>query len=124
MPAKIVTLENDEGEEFEAELPTKWEICGDCRGEGKTYLGWRAKDQPAFTAEDFDREGPDFREDYFSGRYDKDCPACSGTGKVLEVDEAACKASGKYSEFVLYEQIQQSDREYERDCELERCYGA
>jgi len=71
------------------EFPAKWAICYDCQGEGTTYLGWAAKDQPAFTQEDFDYEGPDFYEDYMGGRYDAQCPACHGEGKVKEIDEKA-----------------------------------
>lgn len=78
-------------EEKEADFPAKWVICGDCQGEGTTYLGWAAKDQPAFTAEDFDYEGPDFYEDYMSGHYDRECPECHGQGKVLEIEPDKCK---------------------------------
>jgi RecJ-like exonuclease len=74
---------DDEG--LEIELPTRWEICDMCRGEGKesAYLG-------AFTSEDF-AEDYEFFEDYMAGRYDRTCEACRGTGKVKVVDEDRCE---------------------------------
>ena len=71
-------------------FPTVWEICGDCQGEGSTYLGWPASDQPAFTAEDFAYEGPDFYEDYMGGAYDKPCPVCKGSGKIKVINYKMC----------------------------------
>ncbi len=74
----------------QVEFPAKWEICHDCRGKGTTYLGLRNSDQPAFTREDFDREGPDFFHDYMSGQYDSGCQGCGGAGKIKIIDEKAC----------------------------------
>src|ERR1039458_2455528 len=64
------------------ELPTHWEICGECRGEGKSseHLGCYTASE---FAESFD---PDEAEDYFNGVYDRPCSDCGGTGKVREVD--------------------------------------
>jgi hypothetical protein len=69
---------NDDTEET---LPHKWEICGHCRGEGKSsaHLG-------AFSAEQMNEEGPEFIEDYCSGFYDKTCDHCGGSGKVAVAD--------------------------------------
>lgn len=77
--AKIPTLYCDDGSEIE--LPFKWEICGSCRGEGKSsaYLG-------AFTRSEMDEEGPEFLDDYMGGRYDRACDRCEGGGKVRVVD--------------------------------------
>lgn len=62
-------------------IPARWEICGSCRGEGESsrYLG-------AFTADDMHDLGDDFREDYVTGRYDRTCDECGGSGKVREID--------------------------------------
>jgi len=78
----ILTLEDD----TEIELPYQWEICGHCRGEGKSsaYLG-------AFTAEQM-REDPDFSDDYRRGFYDRDCDRCGGTGKLAVPDREAMAA--------------------------------
>jgi len=65
-------------------LPARWEICGECDGDGKSsaYLG-------DFSMDDLN-EDPDFAEEYFAGRYDRACPCCKGAGKVLVVDRERC----------------------------------
>ena len=70
-------------------LPGHWEICGDCRGEGKSsaYLG-------AFTREQMD-EDPEFFEDYMEGRYDRPCEECGGSGKAWYVKEEALNEEQK-----------------------------
>jgi hypothetical protein len=84
------TSENDQGEEITYELRCEYEVCPDCRGHGTTYLGWPAREQPAFTEADMDREGPEFMDDYMSGRYDKTCPGCKGERVVsVPVDDGS-----------------------------------
>jgi len=81
------------------DLPTHWEICSSCEGEGTSsaYLG-------SFTQEDFD-EDPDFAEDYMSGQYDRACPECNGSGKVKVVD---------------YDRLTAEQRaEYDAECEYQ-----
>ncbi len=75
----ITTIYLEDG--TEKKLPTKWCICGQCRGEGKSsaYLG-------AYTMDEMDQQGQDFIDDYFSGNYDRICETCKGAGKVQEVD--------------------------------------
>lgn len=107
------------------DFPSVWEICSDCRGEGKTYLGWAAKDQPAFTREDFDYEGPDFYEDYMNGRYDAQCPICKGTGKVKIIDEKAVNRNKRLK--VLYAAHMadlKAEYEYQATIAAERRMGA
>lgn len=77
--------ENDTEEEITVGFPAKNVVCYDCGGNGTTYLGWAARDQPAFTREDFDYEGPEFYEDYMEGKYDGMCPCCNGNKVVLEI---------------------------------------
>ena len=76
--ANKVLYDDDGGER---ELPTKFEVCGQCEGRGKSsaYLG-------AFTRDDFEDEGPEFEEDYFAGRYDRACETCGGKRVVEVVD--------------------------------------
>ncbi|MBV1929318.1 MAG: hypothetical protein KUG81_07395 [Gammaproteobacteria bacterium] len=81
-----VTGEYIDDQEVTLDLPASFEVCGCCRGTGTTYLGWHSSEQPAFTQEDFDYEGPDFMEDYMTGRYDKTCPECNGRTTTLEID--------------------------------------
>lgn len=86
----------EEGDFIEKiKFPANWEICYDCRGNGKTYLGWRSRDQPAFTMEDFHGEGPDFYHDYTAGNYDACCQGCGGSGKILQIDEEACEKDSR-----------------------------
>ena len=58
-----------------------------------------AKDQPAFTMSDMHEEGPDFYEDYMAGRYDKTCPGCNGSGKILVVDSEKCNGNIHYKQY-------------------------
>lgn len=62
-------------------IKRQWIICPACRGEGSCVNP--NIDANGLTAEDF-AEDPDFREDYFSGRYDQTCAACRGAGKITE----------------------------------------
>jgi hypothetical protein len=82
--ARITTIYDEEG--VEIQLPWCWEICGGCRGHGKSsrYLG-------AITMSDREPGGawddPEDFEDYMAGHYDRQCDDCDGTGKVQVVDE-------------------------------------
>lgn len=74
---------NEEGIILDLEVPEKWEICGNCRGNGKHVNP--AIDGHGLTREDFD-EDPDFEEGYFSGRYDVICQAGCSDGKIRVPD--------------------------------------
>lgn len=65
-------------------VPAVWAICDTCSGNGTSsaYLG-------AFTSDDLAELGHEFCEDYTAGRYDRACPDCDGTGKVLVIDDEA-----------------------------------
>lgn len=69
----------DDGSEIE--LPFKWVICSACSGHGKSsaYLG-------AYTSDDMDEAGPEFRDEYMAGRYDRPCISCDGAGKHKVAD--------------------------------------
>ena len=58
----------------------KWIICGWCDGSGKTTNP--SIDSHGISSEEF-AEDPDFRDDYFAGRYDICCTECDGRGKKL-----------------------------------------
>lgn len=114
-------------EEIEVDFPSVWEICGDCQGNCTTYLGWAAKDQPAFTSEDFYQEGPDFYEDYMNGRYDAQCPGCKGTGKVKVIDEKTLQNTTNKWLKAMYEEYLsnlKAEYEYQAICAAERRMGA
>jgi len=59
-------------------IPTRWEICSHCDGEGHN-----ARHLGAYTREEFDESFDyDEQEAYFRGDYDRTCEHCRGSGKV------------------------------------------
>lgn len=72
-------------DDSEKQLPHRWEICGGCGGEGTScaYLG-------AYTQDEMEQQGPQFREDFVSGVYNRTCDQCEGDGKVPVVDTRRC----------------------------------
>jgi hypothetical protein len=84
---KTITIEADDGTEYQ--VPTVWEICDVCRGEGKHSRGIE-HDGGGITASEWEEMcwgDPDFPDDYMRGRYDQPCDECHGTGKVRVPDE-------------------------------------
>lgn len=80
MSIRLTILREHEDGDEEITLPTTWQICGTCRGNGTSsaYLG-------AFSQDDM-AEDPDFAEDYMAGQYDRSCDECDGEGKIKVVD--------------------------------------
>lgn len=78
-----IDLEDDDGEEESVTVALKYEVCPTCEGKGKHVNP--SIDGDGLTARDFE-DDPDFREDYFSGRYDVTCYGCKGQRVVLELD--------------------------------------
>jgi DnaJ-class molecular chaperone len=78
------TYINDEDEEVQ--LPTHWQICDTCRGEGTRV-------NPAIDGNGLDPHDPDLDEDfwdnYWGGTYDVKCSDCDGLGRVKVVNEEA-----------------------------------
>lgn len=74
------------GEEMTVELPGRMVVCEHCAGTG-------VHDSPSFgdgiPERDFD-EDPDFRADYFAGKYDVVCTTCHGEKVVVGVDLDEC----------------------------------
>lgn len=108
---------DEHGEEVEEEmtLHTRWEICDDCRGEGKSsaYLG-------AYTSDEMHEAGPEFQEDYMNGFYDKPCSSCKGKGKVEVPDEEIADPKA----LKAYHEMKQIEWEMDREQEAERKMGA
>lgn len=81
-----------------ANLPTRWAICGECTGEGKSsaHLGAISSEQ---WQEEWDYEE---REAYLAGQYDRICAECKGSGKVREISEHGLSPAqrGWYSELM------------------------
>lgn len=83
---RYVERVNENGEEYDDEeevrLPSRYEVCGRCRGRGvhdpEAFSG-------GFSVEEF-HEDPDFAEEYLSGRYDVSCSVCGGRRVELRPD--------------------------------------
>lgn len=120
----VVSLRHDDeetGDEIEedVEVPIKFEVCPTCDGRG-THVN-PSVDSNGLTAEDF-VEDPDFREDYFSGRYDVTCYGCGGKNVVPvinsdHVDDETRKLLDKVQE------QREADARYEQQCARERAMG-
>jgi hypothetical protein len=113
---------DDEGNETEREplvLPHIWEICGTCRGEGRSsaYLGAITQDE---WAEDWDYEE---QERYMAGGYDRTCDECGGAGKVKVVDEERFQRTHS-TEYAKWQTDREEEAAYHRMCEAERRMGA
>lgn len=87
-----IRREKEDGDEEEEvlELPGKWQVCHDCRGEGRTLTG--SLRNVAYTREDFD-EDPDFAEDYMNKNscLHEQCHTCHGRTTEMVVDEERLK---------------------------------
>jgi DnaJ-class molecular chaperone len=118
MPKPIVhtfynTLPDGSYSEEEVEIPTVWQICDTCRGEGKSsaYLGVISPE---------DEADDDWMEDYTHGRFDKPCNVCKGLGRVAVPDEQWLDANPDIRD--RYEQDMDEEAAYEAECRAERRY--
>lgn len=113
---KPITITDDEG--VEVTLPSKWDICSTCNGNGKHSL---AVDGHGITESERERDWDEESwSDYMQGRYDQTCTPCDGTGKVRVVDEDHL-SPGLLAQWL---QWQQDDSDYRQQCEMERRMGA
>jgi hypothetical protein len=78
-----VELTDEDGNEVVHVLPLHFEVCPTCEGRG-THTN-PSIDCGGLSSEDFEQD-PDFREDYFNGRYDVQCYHCHGDRVVPEID--------------------------------------
>lgn len=102
-PERIILIDDDG---LEHELPTVWEVCPVCDGNGSHVNP--AIDCNGLTAEDF-ADDPDFAEDYFRGAYDQPCNRCGGRSTVRVLDRDACPADL----LALYDADAEADAEYD-----------
>ncbi len=92
-------------------LPCKFITCYSCDGKGKHVNP--DIDSHGLTEEDFERD-PQFREDYFKGRYDVTCYNCAGKRVIPAIDkdrlspEEAVLVSG-------HEKLKREEAEYEAE---------
>jgi hypothetical protein len=116
-----VTGEEVEGDELEVEFPSIMEQCPDCQGRGTTYLGWAAKDQPAFSEEEMGYD-PDFADDYARGNFDKTCPICKGARELEQVDWELMDENDPL--VLAYKEQLEEEASYQAECDAERRMGA
>lgn len=130
MKTIILYVENDyEGnlvdDEIEVDFPAKWSVCPCCNGEGKTAFGHHNSNAIAWTQSEWEQEDWDFREDYMSGAYDRQCPECKGRTTILELDEKQIKKSKKLSYYLeKYQEQLQANAEIDAIYAAERRAGA
>ena len=117
MPKFKFTYWNEDGDEVNAEVPGKYEVCGRCMGTGVTEPDGFSD---GFTRDDF-ADDPDFAEDYFQGRYDVQCSECKGLRVVIGPD---CFKEEDKKKLEAYYENAQNEAEFHRECEMERRMGA
>jgi hypothetical protein len=100
------------GDDGEVSYPAKFIVCECCAGTGSCVNP--SIDSHGLAQEDFD-EDPDFREDYFNGAHDINCPHCEGKRVVLfPATEDGEKA---------YSRSQRDDYSYHAEIAAERRMG-
>jgi len=107
-------LYDDDGDT--TELPTVWDVCHNCGGDGS-----HSKHLGAITQEDRDRDWDDesFMH-YLSGGYDMECEVCKGRRVVAVVDRSRLDAET----LAAWDEQCVADADYEALCAMERRMGA
>jgi hypothetical protein len=117
-----IEIENEDGEPVEHELPTIYEVCGRCRGEGKHTNP--SIDGHGISEEEWERDWSyEEREDYMNGVYDVQCYECNGLRVVAAVDEELLKMNDPKL-YKAWREWQQEEWDYQQMVASERRYGA
>lgn len=118
----IVSVDYGEGngDEILGEVSARYEVCPRCDGKG-THVN-PSIDGNGLTYEDFEREGPTFREDYFAGVYDVTCYNCEGKRVTSTFTETPTEEEKKIIQ--QYQDWNDEEEEFERMCAAERRMGA
>ena len=66
----------------------KMEVCPVCRGRGE-----HSRNLGAFSADEMDEMGDEFRQDYIAGNYNATCDECKGLRVVEVLDREATQPS-------------------------------
>lgn len=112
----IVELIDDDGDEYEAELPIKFDVCGRCMGKGShtnPNIG-------AITSEEWESDWDyEERERYVSGVYDVPCEECDGRRVMSVIDEKLCSPDNlqRYYDYL------NDMADLRREEDMERRYG-
>jgi len=125
MKIEIQSLDEDDCECSEThELPSKFEVCGECRGKG-TIVNPSIDRYHGITQEEFDND-PQFFEDYTSGVYNEQCPRCAGLRVIEVVDKSMLNPEQKkiFSKYREQEEDRAAfDREWAREIRMQECMG-
>lgn len=104
---------------FQLMVPAIREVCSRCDGSG---VHDPAAFSNGFTGEELDQD-PDFRENYFSGRYDVRCEVCNGRN-VVDVPDLEF-LENKYPRILNAFYRNEDERAaHEAECAMERRMGA
>src|SRR3954470_11668333 len=107
------SYEDDEGLETTVTLPSRWEICDTCIGEGKHSRGVEG-DGGGITSSEWAEWDAEERDTYVSGGYDRRCDDCQGSGKIKVVDEDQLTPDLRKR---WHEKLQ-GDSEWRRSCRM------
>ena len=111
----IVVHEGDDADEGPLEVPAIFSVCDTCGGHGSHVNP--SIDAHGISREEFD-EDPDFRDDYFLGRFDVPCAECRGEKVVPEIADHCPEELRKRAE-----KWREEFYDYQRECEAERRMG-
>jgi hypothetical protein len=104
---------------MEVLVPIRWEVCPQCDGDGSVVNP--SIDAGGISQQEMARKGPEFREDYLSGKYDQKCPQCKGRRVTPELDPR--NQEQREAVEALRERLEEA-REVDRMRRAEKAMGA
>lgn len=112
--ALIYDLVDDDGDEFQIEVPCKMAVCSTCQGRGRHVNP--AIDAGGLTEEDLnDHWSSEEREGYFHGAFDTTCNDCKGK-RVVPVANLDALPEAERKMIIEYEEEEEaSAREWARE---------
>jgi len=119
-----LVLEDEDGNETEATLPGKPEVCSRCNGKGRHVNP--SIDGHGITQDEWENEWSyEEQEMYLSGGYDITCDECKGLRVVLVPNELVIQTDEKLKElYKLYNDYWEDMYAMQREYESERRMGA
>lgn len=121
---KLEEYEDSDGNyvmEATQEFPLKYEVCPTCEGKGK-HVNPNI-DRNGITSSEMHELGPQFRDDYLSGRYDVTCSGCKGKRVSPCIKEDYLNENQKHFLKEIHSQIE-ADYEFRSLQLAERRMGA
>jgi hypothetical protein len=111
MKQHVLIIELDDG--TETEIPSKFEVCWRCEGQGSHVNP--AIDGNGISPEEF-AEDPDFAEAYLAGHYDVRCETCHGERVTLEpdYDQMSPDLAEQVEEYYALQAELRRDREHQQ----------